>query len=91
MHDCLHSITTIRKHARCKLHLLDCGVTCFTSCFSPTSYLREVGFPDNVLEARVARMTAYKNLYRKNQLEQPLMNTRSESPPPNVSMECVVG
>lgn len=49
-------------------------------------YLREVGFPDNVLEARVARMTAYKNLYGQNQLiEQPHIGNRSESPQPTVS------
>lgn len=50
------------------------------------SYLREVGFPDNVLEARVARMTAYKNLYGQSQmLEQPPISNHSESPQPSVS------
>ena len=51
-------------------------------------YLREVGFPDNVLEARVARMTAYRSLYGQNQmLEQPQAAVRNEPPtPPSVSV-----
>lgn len=62
---------------------------CFTSLVDPVSfpvyfyfsYLREVGFPDNVLEARVSRMTAYKNLYGQSQMmEQPPMSNRSDSP-----------
>ena len=46
-----------------------------------------MGFPDNVLEARVARMTAYRSLYGQNQLleqqqqQQPILG-RTESPPP---------
>ena len=52
---------------------------------APCSYLREVGFPDNVLEARVARMTAYKNLYGQNQMMEPLSSNRSDSPQSNVS------
>lgn len=41
-------------------------------------YLREVGFPDNVLEARVDRISAYKNLYTYNQMEQSI--SQDESP-----------
>lgn len=40
-------------------------------------YLREVGFPDNVLEARVDRISAYKNLYTYNQLEQSMSQDES--------------
>jgi striatin 1/3/4 len=40
-------------------------------------YLREVGFPDNVLEARVARL----NLYRT------LMNGSSNQPPSDISIQ----
>lgn len=40
-------------------------------------YLREVGFPDNVLEARVDRISAYKSLYTYNQLEQSMSQDES--------------
>ena len=60
-------------------------LACCVDCVS--RYLREVGFPDNVLEARVARMTAYRNLYSQNQMqEQQQTSLRSELPlPPSVS------
>ena len=40
-------------------------------------YLREVGFPDNVLQARVDRISAHKNLYTYNQLEQSMSQDES--------------
>ena len=53
---------------------------CMTSPHLPhfPRYLREVGFPDNVLEARVDRISAYKNLYTYNQMEQSI--SQDESP-----------
>ena len=36
------------------------------------SYLREVGFPDNVLEARIARINILKNLSAQAQQERQL-------------------
>lgn len=56
-----------------------------------TSYLREVGFPDNVLEARVSRISAYKNLYGQTQpLDQSMASMRSDSPKPSVSSEIIL-
>ena len=49
-------------------------------------YLREVGFPDNVLEARMARISAYKSLYNQNQLMEGGPSLRSVSPKPSVSL-----
>lgn len=43
-------------------------------------YLREVGFSDTVLEARVSRINAYRTLYSQNQLEPPPSSTSSASP-----------
>ncbi len=59
--------------------------------YPPHSYLREVGFPDNVLEARVSRIAAYKSLYGQNQpLDQVTSSSvRSDSPKPSVS-PCLV-
>lgn len=56
-------------------------------CAHTHSYLREVGFPDNVLEARVSRIAAYKTLYGQNQtLDQSNSSMRSDSPKPLVSI-----
>ncbi len=59
--------------------------------YPPHSYLREVGFPDNVLEARVSRIAAYKSLYGQHQpLDQVTSSSvRSDSPKPSVS-SCLV-
>ena len=46
------------------------------------SYLREVGFPDNVLEARVARISAYRSLHSSHAPLSP--DSRSDSPKPQV-------
>ena len=35
----------------------------------PHRYLKEVGFSDTVLEARVSRINAYRTLYSQNQIE----------------------
>lgn len=45
-------------------------------------YLREIGFPDSVLEARMARISAYKSLYLQSQsAEQPHGGITSPKPP----------
>ena len=53
-----------------------------TKClrYFPHRYLREVGFPDSVLEARLSRIAAYKSLYAQNHSTTPEDSIRIESP-----------
>lgn len=46
------------------------------------SYLREVGFPDNVLEARVARLNLYRTLINGSSVQ----NELPPPPPPPLSV-----
>ena len=48
-------------------------------------YLREVGFPDSVLEARLSRIAAYKSLYAQNHTTATEDSSRIESPKVTVS------
>ena len=50
-------------------------------------YLREVGFPDSVLEARLSRIAAYKSLYAQNHTTATEDSSRIESPKVTVSRE----
>ena len=56
-----------------------------SSPYPPSRYLREVGFPDSVLEARLSRIAAYKSLYAQNQNTAPEDSIRLESPKVTVS------
>lgn len=49
-------------------------------CYFSHRYLREVGFPDSVLEARLSRIAAYKSLYAQNHSTTPEDSIRIESP-----------